>query len=112
MTKVVSQVRSVDGDPEDINYLMCARAIEQQLTDAVQNEPKLVIANAKIASLEKVWQSSDLYASVDNVFSVHSSNPLHQIYFSTESRITFKRDSHAKFSHIGIGESHYQVFIE
>ena len=50
----VSGVRSVDGDAEDINYLMRARAIENQLTEAVQNEPKLVIASAKIASLEKV----------------------------------------------------------
>ena len=54
VTEIVSRVRSVDGDSEDVNYLMRARAIENQLADAVQNEPKLVISNAKIASLEKV----------------------------------------------------------
>ena len=54
VTEVVSQVRSFDGDSEDVNYLMRARAIENQLAEAVQNEPKLVIADAKIASLEKV----------------------------------------------------------
>ena len=54
VTRIVAQVKSVDGDSEDVNYLMRARAIEHQLTVAVENEPKLVIANAKIASLEKV----------------------------------------------------------
>ena len=53
VTEVVSQVRQVNGDPEDLNYLMRARSIESQLADAVQNEPKLVIADAKIVSLEK-----------------------------------------------------------
>mmetsp|Transcript_9832 Transcript_9832/g.20796 ORF Transcript_9832/g.20796 Transcript_9832/m.20796 type:complete len:1542 (-) Transcript_9832:119-4744(-) len=57
VTEIVSQVRSVDGDSEDVNYLMRARAIENQLAEAVQNEPKLVIANAKIASLEKSLSS-------------------------------------------------------
>ena len=53
VTEIVSQVRQVNGDPEDLNYLMRARTIESQLADAVQNEPKLVIADAKIVSLEK-----------------------------------------------------------
>ncbi|KAL3798689.1 hypothetical protein HJC23_004440 [Cyclotella cryptica] len=66
VTKVVSEVRSVDGDPEDINYLMRARAIEQQLSDAVQNEPKLVIANAKIASLEKSLASRSKEIAMQN----------------------------------------------
>ncbi len=54
MTEIVSQVRGVDGDPEDVNYLMRARAIENQLTEAVENEPKLEEATSRIASLEKV----------------------------------------------------------
>ncbi|KAL7536452.1 hypothetical protein ACHAXR_008842 [Thalassiosira sp. AJA248-18] len=57
VTEIVSQVRSVDGDVEDVNYLMRARAIETQLADAVENEPKLFIADAKIASLEKSLSS-------------------------------------------------------
>jgi hypothetical protein len=51
---VVSQARILDGDAEDVNYLICARAIENLLEEVVQNEPKLVIANSKITSLEKV----------------------------------------------------------
>jgi dynactin 1 len=54
VTEIVSQVRNVNGDPEDVNYLMRARAIENQLAEAVENEPKLAIADAKIAGLEKV----------------------------------------------------------
>jgi len=54
VTEIVSQVRSVDGDSDDVNYLMRARAIENHLTEAVENEPKLDAANTKIASLEKV----------------------------------------------------------
>jgi len=54
LANIVAKVRAIDGDPEDINYLMRARAIEQQLTDALQNVPELEKANAKVASLEKV----------------------------------------------------------
>ena len=54
ITAAVSQARSLDGDTEDVNYLIRARTIENMLAEAVQNEPKLVAANARIASLEKV----------------------------------------------------------
>jgi dynactin 1 len=54
VTETVSQVRKVNGDPEDVNYLIRARAIENLLTEAVENEPKLAKADAKIGSLEKV----------------------------------------------------------
>ena len=67
VTRIVSQVRGVDGDSEDVNYLMRARAIEHQLTEAVQNEPKLVIVNAKVASLEKVCMHYD-YKFTNNYF--------------------------------------------
>jgi len=66
VTEVVSQVRSVDGDSEDVNYLMRARAIENQLSEAVENEPKLVIANAKIASLEKSLSSRSKEINMQN----------------------------------------------
>ena len=67
VTEIVAQVRAVDGDPEDINYLLRARAIEQQLADAVANEPKLLIANTKIASLEKSLSSRSKEISIQNV---------------------------------------------
>merc|ERR1712194_798645 len=63
---IVSGVRSVDGDAEDVNYLMRARAIENQLAEAVQNEPKLVIASAKIACLEKSLSSRSKEIQMQN----------------------------------------------
>ena len=38
---------------EDVNFLIRARSIEQSLEQAVEKEPKLALANAKVASLEK-----------------------------------------------------------
>jgi len=66
VTEIVAQVRAVDGDPEDVNYLMRARAIEQQLSDAIANEPKLLIANTKITSLEKSLSSRSKEISIQN----------------------------------------------
>merc|ERR1712194_819723 len=63
---IVSGVRSVDGDAEDVNYLMRAGAIENQLAEAVQNEPKLTIASAKIASLEKSLSSRSKEIQMQN----------------------------------------------
>jgi dynactin 1 len=47
-------IRAVDGDNEDVNFMMRARAIETQLHEAVDNVPKLSMANNKLSSLEKV----------------------------------------------------------
>ena len=66
VTEIVAQVRAVDGDPEDINYLFRARAIEQQLADAITNEPKLLIATTKIASLDKSLSSRSKEISIQN----------------------------------------------
>jgi len=66
VTELASQVRGVDGDSEDVNYLMRARAIERQLSDAVQNEPKLLISNAKVASLEKSLASRSKEIAMQN----------------------------------------------
>lgn len=54
LSRLAKHVRSIDGDEEDTNYLMRARNIEHRLSDAVANEPKLSLANSKVASLEKV----------------------------------------------------------
>lgn len=53
VTLLARSIRAADGDEEDINYLIRARAIEQSLEQAVEKEPKLALANAKVASLEK-----------------------------------------------------------
>jgi hypothetical protein len=76
VTEIVSQVRIVNGDPEDVNYLLRARAIENQLAEAVGNEPKLAIADAKNASLEKVSRlnRSDFGVGSAIISHIHSNN--------------------------------------
>jgi dynactin 1 len=54
VTLLARSIRNKDGDEDDINYLVRARAIENNLEDAVVKGPKLALANAKVASLEKV----------------------------------------------------------
>lgn len=53
VTLLARSIRAKDGDSDDVNYLVRARAIEQSLERAVEREPKLALANAKVASLEK-----------------------------------------------------------
>eukprot|EP00956_Cyclotella_meneghiniana_P032488 scaffold89698_cov73-Cyclotella_meneghiniana.AAC.1 len=66
VTNVAARMRAVDGDPEDINYLLRARAIVQHLSDAVQNEPLLEKSNAKITSLEKSLASRSKEIAMQN----------------------------------------------
>jgi dynactin 1 len=47
-------VRGLDGDIEDVNYAVRARAVEQRLQDAVEKVPLLDSATTKIGNLEKV----------------------------------------------------------
>ena len=54
VTALCRSIRAMDGDEEDINYLVRGRYIEHALEDAIEKEPKLQLANNKIASLEKV----------------------------------------------------------
>jgi hypothetical protein len=54
VVNTVRMIRSIDGDADDINCLIRAEALERRFADAVENEPKLSLANAKIADLEKV----------------------------------------------------------
>lgn len=53
VTLLARTIRSKDGDEDDVNFLVRARSIEQSLEQAVKKEPKLALANAKVASLEK-----------------------------------------------------------
>lgn len=53
-SQLALQLRAVDGDEDDVNFLMRARAIEHRLSEAVDSEPKLLVANSKVNSLEKV----------------------------------------------------------
>jgi len=54
LSRLTMQLRGVDGDDDDINFLVRARNIEHRLAEAINNEPKLQMANSKVASLEKV----------------------------------------------------------
>jgi dynactin 1 len=97
LTRLAKRVRSIDGDEEDTNYLMRARSIEHRLADAVANEPKLLLANSKVSSLEKV---SLLSCPIDYDWGMHS------MFFSSlvESCHEIKRNCDAKCSSLGIGE--------
>lgn len=53
VTLLARSIRAKDGDKDDVNYLVRTRAIETSLEHAVEMEPKLALANAKVASLEK-----------------------------------------------------------
>ncbi|CAB9517569.1 CAP-Gly domain [Seminavis robusta] len=53
LSRLARSVRTVDGDEDDVNFLMRARSIEHRLSEAVANEPKLSLANSKVTSLEK-----------------------------------------------------------
>jgi dynactin 1 len=61
--RLAKAVRGVDGDDDDLNYLLRARAIEQHIHAAILNEPKLEAATSKITTLEKVSYSSAYIAS-------------------------------------------------
>jgi hypothetical protein len=54
VTMLCRSIRAMDGDEDDINCLLRARHIEHSLEDAIEKEPKLMLANNKVASLEKV----------------------------------------------------------
>jgi dynactin 1 len=54
LSGLARDVRAVDGDVDDVNYLLRARQVEQRLDLGIENEPKLESAVTKISSLEKV----------------------------------------------------------
>jgi dynactin 1 len=60
LSALFKTVREIDGDGEDVNYLIRSRQIESSLTTAVENEPKLHNAESKIANLEKVRLQNDI----------------------------------------------------
>ena len=63
---LVSSVRAIDGDHEDINHLIRARDIERRLEQAVENEPKLEKAESKILQLEKTLSSRSKEIAMQN----------------------------------------------
>ena len=63
VTGLAKSIRALDGDKDDVNCLVRARYIEHYLEEAVEKEPKLALANAKITSLEKVSEHADILSS-------------------------------------------------
>jgi dynactin 1 len=53
ISTLTCKIRSIDGDSDDINYIVRSQKIESQINTAIDNEPKLVLANQKLALLEK-----------------------------------------------------------
>ena len=66
VSSIAQSIRSVDGDEEDVNYMMRARTIEQRLEHAIENEPKLSLANTKVSSLEKSLASRSKEIAMQN----------------------------------------------
>ena len=53
ITELVESVRIVDGDEDDINYIIRANTIESKLSEAIDSESKLAVAKNKVTRLEK-----------------------------------------------------------
>jgi len=53
VTMLARTIRAKDGDEDDINHLVRAKNIENNLEDAVESVPELSLAKAKVASLGK-----------------------------------------------------------
>lgn len=60
VSNIAQEIRSIDGDGDDINHLIRAHKIEIRLREAVEKEPKLSIANQKLSIMEKVRKSISL----------------------------------------------------
>jgi dynactin 1 len=101
VSRLTRSIRAIDGDEEDVNYLLRARAIEHHLGEAVENEPKLSLANAKLASLEKVRLSSPPVEMMSLLLVVYS--PI--FYSFSEFVISLKGNSYAKCPTLGTRET-------
>ena len=54
ISTLVRSIRGSDGDSDDINALLRGHLVEERLSGALDKEPQLELAQAKVASLEKV----------------------------------------------------------
>lgn len=64
--KIVQKVRITDGDSEDLNYILRARSIEEEISTAVSQIPKLSVAEASIISLKKTLATRLKEVSMQN----------------------------------------------
>ena len=57
ITRIAQSVRAIDGDKDDVNFIVRAQNTEQRFAEAIENEPKLDAATLRIAILEKSLSS-------------------------------------------------------
>ena len=63
---IITNVKSRTGDLDEINYVIRAKKLEDQLSAAIENDAKLAIANSKIRSLEKNLATRSKEISLQN----------------------------------------------
>jgi hypothetical protein len=98
ISSLARTMRSIDGDADDVNYLIRAAVLENQLTEGVESGPKLSLANTKIGSLEKV----SCIPAVDCVFRDSSQYTRSTFIFLLgfpELVVSLEGDCDAKCSH-------------
>ena len=66
VASVVRKVRIINGEEEDINYILRAHAVESKLSEAIDSESKLEVAKNKVARLEKSLVSRSKEISLQN----------------------------------------------
>mmetsp|Transcript_14757 Transcript_14757/g.16904 ORF Transcript_14757/g.16904 Transcript_14757/m.16904 type:complete len:1371 (-) Transcript_14757:129-4241(-) len=66
ISMLTQAIRSIDGDKDDVNFLIRARSIEHRLTSAIENIPTLIAANSKISTLEKTLGSRSKEIAIQN----------------------------------------------
>lgn len=66
IARLAQAVRAIDGDSDDIHFIVRAQRAERRFTEAIENAPKLTVANNKIASLEKILSTRSKEVAMQN----------------------------------------------
>lgn len=66
IARLAQAVRAIDGDSDDVHFIVRAQSAEQRFTEAIENIPKLTIANNKIATLEKTLSTRSKEVAMQN----------------------------------------------
>ena len=66
ITCLAQSVRAIDGDRDDVHFIVRAQKTEQRFAEAIENVPKLDAATLKIATLEKSLSSRTKEIAMQN----------------------------------------------
>jgi dynactin 1 len=66
ISTLTQKIRSIDGDKDDVNFVVRTSSIENRLLTAVESEPKLTTASIKISTLEKSLGSRSKEIAMQN----------------------------------------------